>query len=65
MKVFEVIRTFFIIFSVTMIMQVLPALTRTELIVIISLTIAGTGVSIALMSKLGIRDKDVLKCPNY
>lgn len=61
MKVFEIVRTFFIILSVTLITQVVPSLTITEWLVIFSIALGGTGVSIAVMSMLGIRDKDILK----
>lgn len=61
MKAFEIVRTFFIILSVTLVTQVVPSLTITEWLVIFSIALVGTGVSIAVMSMLGIRDKDILK----
>ena len=59
MKTLEFVRTFFIILSVTLIMQ--SHATLTDWIVIISITLAGTGVSIATFSLIGIRDKDFFK----
>ena len=61
MRIFEIVRTFFIILSVTLVTRVVPSLTITEWVVVFSIALAGTGVSIAVMSMLGIRDKDILK----